>query len=145
MTRRDNQRVKRISLLTTMLCLGCSAALSQSVDKSKPIGRACLGIVNTANGDEEALRVASAAGKNRKIVAHLDATAACEALVSPFLKTGQFPQGWLPQYVDLSPGKEILLPEKPVSWSWEQNSGPLEVFVLFFAPGPRKAARFANW
>ena len=115
-------------------------ALSQSVDKSKPMGRACLGIVNTANGDEEALRVTSTAGRNQKVVAHLDATTACEALVSPFLKSGQFPPGWLPQYVDLSPGKETLLPAKPISWSWEQNNGPLEIFVLFFSPGSKEGS-----
>jgi hypothetical protein len=127
-------------LLATILCLGCLMARSQSVDKSKPIGRACIGIVNIANGDEEALRVAGAAGKNQKVVAHLDATAACEALVSPFLQGGQFPPGWLPQYVDLSPGKETLLPAKPVSWSGGQNGGPLEVFVLFFAPGSKEGS-----
>jgi hypothetical protein len=129
--------VKRISLTATILCLGCLTALSESVDKSKPMGRACLGIVNTANGDEEALRAASTAGKNQKVVAHLDATTACEALVSPFLKSGQFPPGWLPQYVDLSPGRETLLPTKPVLWSWEKESGPLEVFILFFTPGSK--------
>jgi hypothetical protein len=129
--------VKRISLIATILCLGGLTALSQTVDKSKPMGRACLGIVNTANGNEEALRAASTAGKNQKVVAHLDATAACEALVSPLLNSGQFPPGWLPQYVDLSPGKETLLPVKPILWSWEQNNGPLEIFVLFFSPGSK--------
>ena len=132
--------MKRIVLLAAILGVGCLPALSQSVDKSKPIGRACLGIVNTANGDEEALRVASTAGKNQKIVAHLDATAACEALVSPFLKSGQFAPGWLPQYVDLSPGRETLLPAKPASWIWEKESGPLEVFILFFAPGSKEGS-----
>lgn len=104
------------------------------------MGRACFGIMNTANGDEEALRVTSTAGRNQNVVAHLDATAACQALVSPFLKSGQFPPGWLPQYVDLSPGKEILLPAKLISWSWEQNNGPLEIFVLFFSPGSKEGS-----
>ena len=126
--------MKRLLLLTAILGFGCLTALSQSVDKSKRMGRACVGIVNTANGDEEVWRAASTAGRNQKIVAHLDATMACEALVSPFLKSGQFPPAWLPQYVDLSPGKETLLPAKPVSWSWEKDTGPLEIFVLFFPP-----------
>ena len=132
--------MKRIFLLTTILGLGCLTALSQSVDKSKPIGRACLGIVNIANGDEEVLRAAGTAGKNQKIVAHLDATTACEALVSPFLKGGPLVPGWLPQYVELSAGKETLLPKTPVSWSWEKNDGPLEIFVLFFAPGSKEGS-----
>jgi len=114
--------------------------LSQSVDKSKPMGRACLGIVNTVNGDEEALRAASTAGKNRKIVAHLDATVACEALVSPFLKSGPLVPGWLPQYVVLSPEKETPLPRGPMSWSWEQNNGPLEILVLFFPSGSKEGS-----
>ena len=121
-----------------MLCLGTSAALSQNFDKSKPSGRACLAIVNVANGDEEVLRPASTAGKNQKIVAHLDATSGSEVLVAPFLKSGELVPGWLPQYVNLNPGREALVPKAPVSWSWEKDSGFLEIFVLFFAPGSQK-------
>jgi len=130
--------VKSVFLITAVLCLGSAAALSQAIDKSKPNGRACLAIVNIANGDEEALRPASTAGGNQKIVAHLDATAGCEVLVSPFLKSGELVPGWLPQYVDLSPGKEALLPRAPVSWNWVNDNGPLEIFVLFFAPGSKE-------
>jgi len=123
-----------------MLCLGTSAALSQNFDKSKPSGRACLAIVNVANGDEEVLRPASTAGKNEKIVAHLDATSGCEVLVAPFLKSGELVPGWLPQYVNLDPGRESSVPKAPVSWSWEKDSGPLEIFVLFFAAGSKKGS-----
>ena len=130
--------MKSISLITAVLCLGSSTALSQAIDKTKPSGRACLAIVNVANGDEEVLRPASTAGKNQKIVAHLDATAECEALVAPFLKTGELVPGWLPQYVDLSPGREALMPKAQASWSWVNNAGPLEIFVLFFAPGSKE-------
>ena len=129
--------MKRVVLITTILCLGSSAALPQAIDKTKPSGRACLAIVNVANGDEEVLRPASTAGRNQKIVAHLDATSACEVLVGPFLKSGELVPGWIPQYVDLSPGKEALVPKAPVSWSWEKDSGSLEIFVLFFAPGSK--------
>jgi hypothetical protein len=130
--------VKSISLVTAVLCLGTSAALSQNIDKTKPSGRACLAIVNVANGDEEVLRPASTAGKNQKIVAHLDATSACEVLVAPFLKSGGLVLGWLPQYVSLNPGREALVPKAPVSWNGEKDSGFLEVFVLFFAPSSQK-------
>jgi hypothetical protein len=130
--------VKRISLITAVLCLGSSAALSQNIDKTKPNGRACLAIMNVANGDEEVLRPASTAGKNQKIVAHLDATSACEVLVAPFLKNGELVPGWLPQYVNLKPGREALVPKAPVSWNWEKDSGSLEIFVLFFPPGSQK-------
>jgi hypothetical protein len=130
--------VKSISLITAFLCLGSSAALSQAIDKSKPSGRACLAIVNVANGDEEVLRPASTAGRNQKIVAHLDATAECEVLVAPFLKSGELVPGWLPQYIDVSPGKEVLVPKVSVSWNWVNNAGPLEIFVLFFAPSSKE-------
>ena len=132
--------MKTILRLTTILDLCCSIALAQSVDKSKPVGRACLGIVNTATGNEEVLRTGSTAGKNQKIVAHLDATTACEALVSPFLKSGSLVPGWLPQYVVVSPEKETLLPKGPVSWSWERSNGSLEIFVLFFPPGSKEGS-----
>ncbi len=120
-----------------VLCLGTSAGLSQNIDKSKPSGRACLAIVNAANGDEEVLRPASTAGRNEKIVAHLDATSGCEVLVAPFVKTGELAPGWLPQYVSLNPGREALVP-KTVSWSWEKDAGSLEIFVLFFTTGSKK-------
>src|SRR3979490_464760 len=114
------------------MCLASSIAFSQALDKGKPSGRACLAIVNIANGDEEVLRPASAAGKNQKVVAHLDATSACEVLVAPFVKGGELVPGWEPQYVDLSPGREVVLPKAPVSWSWEKDAGSFEIFVLFF-------------
>jgi hypothetical protein len=132
--------VKSVFLIAAFLWFGCSAALSQTIDKSRPGGRACLAIVNVLNGDEEALRAASTAGRNQKVVAHLDATAACEVLVSPFLKSGPLVLGWLPQYADLSPGKEALVPKAPVSWSWEKDTGPLEIYVLFLAQGSKKGA-----
>lgn len=121
-----------------VLCLGSSAARSQAIDNTKPSGRACLAIVNAANGDEEVLRPASTAGRNQKIVAHFDATSGCEVLVAPFLKGGELVPGWLPQYVDLNPGMETVVPKTPVSWSWEKDTGPLEIFVLFFAPGSKE-------
>jgi hypothetical protein len=132
--------VKGISLMACVLCLGTSAALCQNIDKSRPSGRACLAIANVANGDEEVLRLASTAGKNQKIVAHLDATSGSEVLVAPFLKSGELVPGWLPQYVNLSPGREALVPTAPVSWSWEKDSGSLEIFVLFFAAGSQKGS-----
>jgi hypothetical protein len=130
--------VKSIFLIAAVLWFGCSAALSQTLDKSRPSARACLAIVNVLNGDEETLRPASRAGPNQKIVAHLDATTKCEALVGPFLKSGPLVADWLPQYVDLSPGKEALVPNAPVSWNWEKDTGPLEIYVLFLAPGSKE-------
>jgi hypothetical protein len=136
--------VKKILLVLAVLGLGHSVAPSQAIDKSKPTGRACLAIVNTKNGDEEVLRVGSTAGPNQKVVVHVDATAACEVFVGPFLKSGELVPGWLPQYVVLSPGKETLLPVAPGSWNWEKQTGPLEIFVLFFARGSKEGGEIRD-
>jgi hypothetical protein len=110
--------------------MGVGSVLAQG-----PHGRACVAIANVANGDEELLRSSRTAGKNQKVVAHLDATAPCEVLVAPFLKSGPLVPGWLPEYVELSAAKETSVPKGPVSWMWEKESGPLEIYVLFQARG----------
>lgn len=127
-------------LVAGVLCLNASLAFSQAVDKSKPHGRACISVVNSANGDEEALRADSEAGPGRKVLAHLDATAKCEALVAIFTKSGQPVAGWPPQFVDVSARKEVLLPKAPAVWNWVKATGPLEAYVLFFAPGSKDSA-----
>jgi hypothetical protein len=130
--------VKTSFLAGVVLCLGC--AISGAVDKTKPTARACIGIVNIANGDEEAFRAASKPGHNQKLVAHLDATAKCDAIVAPFLKSGELVPGWRPQVVELRPNAEVVVPKTPVLWSWEKDTGPLEIYVLFFAPGSKEGS-----
>jgi hypothetical protein len=125
------------SLVAAVLCLNASMAFSQAVDKNKPHGRACISVVNSANGDEEALRADSEAGRGRKVQAHLDATAKCEALVAIFTKSGQPVAGWPPQFVDVPARKEVLLPKAPAAWNWEKDTSPLEAYVLFLAPGSK--------
>lgn len=127
--------MKGIFSLAAIISLGSVPAFSQDLDKSKPHGRACVAIVNVANGDEELFRAGRTAGKNQKVVAHLDATAPCEVLVAPFLKSGQLVPGWMPEYVELTAARESLVPKAPVSWTWEKDNGPLEVYVLFQARG----------
>ena len=127
-------------LVAAVLCLNASLAFSQAIDKGKPHGRVCISVLNSANGDEEALRADSEAGPGRKVQAHLEATAKCEALVAIFTKPGQPVAGWAPQFVDLSPRKEVLLPKAPAVWNWEKATGPLEAYVLFFAPGSKDSA-----
>lgn len=127
-------------LLTAILCVSCGGALSQSLDKSKPYGRAAIGVVNTANGDEEAFQAIGTPGRNKKVVAHFDATAKCEVLVAAFNKSGQLACGWPPQFVDVAAGREMELPRGPVSWKWEKDVGTIDVYVLFFAPGSKDGA-----
>lgn len=132
--------MKLTILVTTVLCAGCGSAFSQALDKNKPYGRACIGVVNTANGDEEAFQAISTPGRGKKVVAHLDATAKCEALVAAFSKSGQLAFGWPPQFVDVAAGREMQLPKAPVTWNWEKDIGAVEVYVLFFAPGSKDGA-----
>jgi hypothetical protein len=136
--------VKSGALVTALLCLSFSIAHSQTVDKNKPYGRACIGVVNSANGDEEALRANSTAGRGRKLVAHLDATTKCEALVAIFTRSGQAVSGWPPQFVSVPARNEVLLPKPPAAWNWEKDAGPLEVDVLFFAPGSKDSAEIRS-
>lgn len=127
-------------LVAALLCLNASPAFSQAIDKSKPHGRACISVVNSANGDQEPLRADSESRRGLKVLAHLDATAKCEALVAIFTKSGQPVAGWPPQFVDVSARKEVLLPKAPAVWNWEKPTGPLEAYVLFFAPGSKESA-----
>ena len=127
-------------LLAAVLGGSGGIAFAQSLDKSKPYGRAAVGVVNTANGDEAAFQAIGRPGPNKKVVAHCDATAKCEVLVAVFSKSGQLAYGWPPQFVEVAAGKEMQLPTAPVTWSWQTDTGTIEVYVLFFAPGSKDSA-----
>lgn len=136
----DALSVKVGALLTVLLWLSSSLALGQSVDKKKPHGRACISVLNTANGDEEPLRADSEGRRGLKVRAYLDATTKCEALVAIFTKNGQALTRWAPQFVDVPAKKEIVLPKAPATWSWEKETGSLQAYVFFFAPGSKDSA-----
>ena len=136
----DDAPVKAGTLTTVLLWVGASVALAQSVDKDKPHGRACISVLNTANGDEEPLRADSEGRRGLKVRAHLDATTKCEALVAIFTKNGQAVAGWAPQFVNVPAKKEVVLPKAPATWSWEKETGSLQAYVLFFAPGSKESS-----
>jgi hypothetical protein len=95
--------------------------------------------MNSVNGEELPLQATSTPGKGKKIVAHIDATSKCEALVAAFnRKTGQLVNNWLPQFVQVTERTEVLLPRAPVVWDWGKDVGPLELHVLIFAPGSKQ-------
>lgn len=131
--------MKSFFWLVTIIGFGLGPAFSQDFDKSKPQGRACVAIVNLANGDEEPLRAGGTVGQNQKVVAYFDATAPCDVLVAPFLKNGQLVAGWLPEYLELSAAKESLVPKPPVTWVGGEDNGPREIYVLFQARGAADA------
>jgi hypothetical protein len=64
---------------------GCWLSCAQAVDKNKPYVRVCFAVMNSANGEEVAFRATSTPGKGKKIVAHIDVTAKCEAVVAAAL------------------------------------------------------------
>lgn len=133
--------VKCDLLVAVVLNTTCALAFSQGVDKNKPHARVCLAVFNSASGEEEAFQAASTPGKGKKIVAHLDANAKCEAVIAAFSrKTGQLANSWPPQFVQIVERREVILPKAPVAWSWEKDTGPIELYALVFAPGSKDAA-----
>jgi hypothetical protein len=129
----------KCSLFVAVVLNGtCALAFSQDVDRNKPHARICIAVFNSASGDEEAFQAASTPGKGKRIVAHLDANAKCEAIIAAFnRKSGQLANGWPPQFVQIAEQREVVVPKAPVAWSWEKETGPIELYVLVFAPGSK--------
>lgn len=116
-------------------------AFSQSADKSKPYARVCVAVMDSASGEEKAFQAGSAPGKGKKIVAHIDANAKCEVVVAAFnRKDGQLAYGWPPQFVQVAEWTEVIVPKASVTWSWKKDAGPIELYVLVFAPGSKDSA-----
>lgn len=124
-------------LTSTTLCL----TPSQAADKNAPHARVCIAVANSSTGEEEPFQAVSTPGKGKKIVAHLDANAKCEAVIAAFnRKTGKLANGWRPQFVQIAEQREVVLPKTPTTWSWEKEAGPIELYVLVFAPGSKDGA-----
>jgi hypothetical protein len=132
--------MKSCALIAAILYVSCACGQSQSFDKSKPYGRAAIGVVNTGNGDEEAFQAIGTPGRGKKVVAHFDATAKCEVLVAAFSKSGQLANGWPPQFAAVAAGREMQLPKAPLTWNWEKDAGAIDVYILFLAPGSKDGA-----
>jgi hypothetical protein len=121
------------------LVAGIMAALGiPSVDKSKPYGRVCIGVVTGEK--EEPLQAQSKPGADTFIVAHADANERCQMLLFALnARDGKLAHDWRPQFVELSPREEVLLPEAPIAWKWSAGSEPFDVYVLFVHPNSRDA------
>jgi hypothetical protein len=108
------------------------------VDESKPYGRVSIGIVTGEK--EEPLQAQSKPGADALIVAHADATEHCQMLLFALnARDGKLVDDWRPQFAELPPWEEILLPEAPVVWKWSANSEPVDVYVLFLHPNSKDA------
>jgi hypothetical protein len=141
----ESVRVKCALLATAILNITCFVALSQSVDKNKSSARVCLAVMSSGNGEEVAFQATSQPGAGKKIVAHIEANAKCEAVIAAFnRKTGRLAYGWPPQYAEVAKGNELLLPRAPISWNWTNDAGPIELHVLIFAPGSKESVELKN-
>jgi hypothetical protein len=126
-------------LIGAILSASSCVALSQSVDESKPYGRVCFSVMDSTTGEEEVLNAGAAPKNGKTLIAHIDASAKCEAVVAAFnRKNGQLANGWRPQCVELPQWEEMPLPKAPVTWPYVKNDEPLELYVLFFVPDSKE-------
>jgi hypothetical protein len=56
-------------------------------------------------------------------------------------RDGKLAHDWLPQFVELPPWEEVLLPEAPSAWKWSAGSEPFDVYVLFVHPNSEDARK----
>jgi hypothetical protein len=134
--------LKTSLVVGTMLLLAIAeTVLSQSsVDEAKPYGRICLTTADDP-GREELFQTDTPTGAGKRIVVHVDANSKCFALVAAFnRKDSRLANNWMPQFVELPQWEEVPLPKAPAKWLWEKNEGPIEFYVLFFAPDSNEAA-----
>ena len=123
-----------------MLWLGSATAICQST----ATGRACLSVVTVANGDEDILRPDSRGRHGVKLVAHLDSTMGCDVVAAVFTKNGLPVAGCRPQFVTVPAKTEMTLPKAPGTWNWEQDTGAIQGYVLFLAPGSKETAEIRS-
>ena len=131
--------MKAVCYALALLCLGGASAIGQT----NGTGRACISLVTVANGDEDILRADSTGRRGLRIVAHVESTAGCDVVAAVFTKGGLPVAGCRPQFATL-PGKtEITLP-KAGGWNWEQDTGPIQGYVLFLGAGSKETAEIRS-
>jgi hypothetical protein len=132
----------KAALPMTAILLATLTLSAQSGDNTKTTGRACLSVLNTANGDEEPLLADHTGRRGLKLLAHFDATVPCEVFAAVFGKNGEAIPGCRPQFASVAAHTEGTLPKAPASWNWEKDGGPVEGYILFFAKGSKDASEF---
>jgi hypothetical protein len=114
------------------LTLALAATGAQTVDETKPYGRASVTVVDSKTKKETLLmdNLKSAAESNVSI--HLEANTKCEAIVAAFSNVdGSLANGWRPVIMSLEQWKEQTLPSVGEPWPWIQAGQPFEIFVTF--------------
>lgn len=122
------------------LCFSSATALCQTTGT----GRACISMVTLANGDEDILRSDSTGRRGLKLVAHLDSTIGCDVVAAVFTKAGLPVAGCRPQFASVPAKTEITLPKAPGGWKWEQDTGPIQGYVLFLVSGSKESAEIRS-
>jgi hypothetical protein len=126
-------RIFRAALFQWLAAGLFGSTIAAPVDERKPYGRVCIGVV--AGEMEEPLQSSSKPGPNTHLVVHADANERCQMLVFAFNgRDGKLAHDWLPQFVELPPWEEVLLPKAPIDWKWFAGSEPFEIDVLFVHP-----------
>ena len=95
------------------LTLALGATGAQTVDETKPYGRACVTVVDSKTKNETLLtdNLKSAAESNVSI--HLEANTECKAIVAAFSNVdGALANGWRPVIVSLEQWQEQTLPSR---------------------------------
>jgi hypothetical protein len=114
------------------LTLALAATGAQTVDETKPYGRASVTVVDSKTKKETLLmdNLKSAAESNVSI--HLEANTKCEAIVAAFSNVdGSLANGWRPVIMSLEQWKEQTLPPVGKPWAWVEAGQRFEVFVTF--------------
>jgi hypothetical protein len=126
--------------LSLTLALGATGA--QTVDETKPYGRACVTVVDSKTKNETVLtdNLKPAAQSNVRI--HLEANTECKAIVAAFSSVeGSIANGWRPVIVSLEQWKEQTLPSADKPWEWVEAGQRFEVFVTFLPKEVPTAAK----
>ena len=116
--------------LSLTLALGATGA--QTVDETKPYGRACVTVVDSKTKNETLLTDSLKPAAESNVSVHLEANTECKAIVAAFSNAeGSLANGWLPVIVSLEQWKEQTLPSAGEPWAWVEAGQPFEVFVTF--------------
>src|SRR4029077_20234713 len=95
--------------LSLALALGATGA--QTVDETKPYGRACVTVVDSKTKNETPLTDNLKPAAQSKVNVHLETNTECEAIVAAFSNAeGSLANGWLPVTVSLEKWREQTLP-----------------------------------
>ena len=94
--------------------------------------RVCV-TTTDADSTETVLNQTSSPRAGMKLVAHLDASTECTAVIVPLAeKSSRLANDWRPQMVSLPEWDEKTLPDSRAAWEWNKAGDSFELWVFFF-------------